>query len=157
MARILGIDHGSKRIGAALASDDCSFAVPLEVYHVRGVDLDAEHYRRLVAEYRIDRIVIGLPLYADGSEGSSADRARKFGRWLAKTTDRPVIFQDERYSSVEADSLMRDQGVRASRRKGKLDLLAAQIILQSYLDSGSPEVERPGTPLEDDPEDVEDR
>ncbi|GAC1309110.1 MAG: Holliday junction resolvase RuvX [Isosphaeraceae bacterium] len=149
MARILGIDHGLKRIGAALASDDCSFAVPLEVYETRTVELDAEHYRRVVAEYRVDRIVIGLPLSADGSEGSATRRVRKFGRWLSKTTERPVLFHDERYTSAEAESLLRDQGVRSNRRKAKLDLLAAQIILQSYLDAGSPEVEASGMPLED--------
>lgn len=152
MARILGIDHGLKRIGAALASDDCSIAVPLEVYETRTTELDADHYRRIVAEYRVDRIVIGLPLRADGSEGSAARRTRKFGRWLSKATARPVLFQDERYTSAEAESLLLDQGVRANRRKAKLDLLAAQIILQSYLDSGRTESLAPGIPLEDAPE-----
>src|SRR6478735_11651507 len=137
MARILGIDFGTRRVGAALSDPRGLIATPLETYERRDERQDAAHYRRLVEDEGVERIVIGLPLHTGGSEGTSAELARAFGRWLESVTNRPVVFRDERYTSVEADGLMRDSGLAKKGRKARRDMLAAQILLQGYLDAGA--------------------
>jgi putative Holliday junction resolvase len=151
MARILGLDFGTRRVGAALSDPRGMIATPLEVYERRDKSGDARHYRALVTEHEVDRIVVGLPLHTGGGEGHSAVLARDWGEWLAGVTDRPVVFFDERYTTVDAEELLRAAGVKAARRAGKRDMLAAQILLQNYLDAGAPIAEAPPTALEEGP------
>ena len=152
MPRILGIDFGTRRVGASLSDARGQIAFPLEVYERRDVRLDSQHYRGLVEDEGVDRIVIGLPLHTGGGEGELARQARNWGRWLAETTGRAVLFYDERYTSVDADHLMRAQGLKLRDRKARRDMMAALIMLQNYLDAGCPEAEAPAEPLEDAPE-----
>lgn len=147
--RILGIDHGDRRIGAALSDPGQTMAFPLEVYSPRGEIADARHYREVVTENDVARIVVGLPVHTTGREGDRARAARAFGAWLAQATDRPVVYYDERYTTVEAEHLMIDAGLKRKKRKSLRDQLAAQILLQGYLDAGQPEVESPSRPLDD--------
>ncbi len=149
MPRILGIDYGTKRVGAALSDPGRSIAFPVEVYALRGARHDAGHYRELVEENDVERIVIGLPLHTSGREGQSAALARTFGDWLTEVTGRPVIYHDERYSTVEAEQRLIDAGLKREKRKALRDQLAAQIMLQGYLDAGCPETEAPAAPLSD--------
>ncbi len=149
MPRILGLDHGTKRVGAALSDPGRTIAFPAEVYALRGARLDAVHYRELVGENDVERIVIGLPLHTSGREGQSAALARTFGDWLVSVTGRPVIYHDERYSTVEAEQRLIDAGLKREKRKALRDQLAAQIMLQGYLDAGCPETEAPAAPLAD--------
>src|SRR5262249_15975199 len=152
MARILGIDFGLRRVGAAVSDPGRTIAFPLEVYARRGTDADASHYRELVQENDVEQIIIGLPLYSSGREGELASRARAFGDWLAAVTGRPVICYDERYSTVEAEQRLIGAGVTRRKRKAIRDKIASQIILQSYLDAGCPEVEQAPPPLSDEDE-----
>jgi putative holliday junction resolvase len=152
MPRILGLDYGTKRVGAALSDPGRTIAFPAEVYALRGAKHDAIHYRELVEENDVDRIVIGLPLHTSGREGQSAALARTFGDWLIAVTGRPVIYHDERYSTVEADQRLIDAGLKREKRKDLRDQLAAQIMLQGYLDAGCPETEATAVPLADTPE-----
>jgi putative Holliday junction resolvase len=94
-------------------------------------------------------VVIGLPLHTGGGESDLSRAAREWGAWLAAETGRPVVFHDERYTSVEAEGMMRAAGLKAVDRKARRDMLAAQILLQAYLDAGCPESEAPPAPLED--------
>ena len=149
MSRILGLDYGTKRVGAALSDPGRSIAFPVEVYALRGLKQDASHYRELVEENDVDRIVIGLPLHTSGREGQSASLARNFGDWLIEVTGRPIIYHDERYSTVEAEQRLLDAGLKRDKRKALRDQLAAQIMLQGYLDAGCPETEAPAAPLAD--------
>lgn len=149
MPRILGLDYGTKRVGAALSDPGRTIAFPVEVYALRGAKHDASHYRELVEENDVERIVIGLPLHTSGREGQSAALARTFGDWLGGVTGRPVIYYDERYSTVEAEQRLIDAGLKRDKRKALRDQLAAQIMLQGYLDAGCPETEAPGAPLAD--------
>jgi putative holliday junction resolvase len=149
MSRILGLDHGTKRVGAALSDPGRAIAFPVEVYALRGVRHDATHYRELVEENEVERIVIGLPLHTSGREGQSAALARTFGDWLGVVTGRPVIYYDERYSTVEAEQRLIDAGLKREKRKALRDQLAAQIMLQGYLDAGCPKTEAPAAPLAD--------
>jgi putative Holliday junction resolvase len=132
---LLGIDHGTRRIGIAISNAEQTIAVPVETWISRTPELDRKHFRELITDYRIQGAVIGLPLMTvSGEEGPQAAITRKFGEWLQAETALPVVFWDERYSSAEAETLLWTRGESPGRDKARLDGLAAQIILQSYLD-----------------------
>ena len=152
MTRILGLDYGTRRVGAALSDPGRTIAFPVEIYELRGLEPDARHFRELVQENEVERIVVGLPLHLSGQEGEIAAGARAFGAWLATATARPVAFFDERFSTFEADEKMRGAGLTRQKRKALRDKLAAQVMLQSYLDAGCPEMEAEATPLADESE-----
>jgi putative Holliday junction resolvase len=149
MSRVLGLDFGTRRVGAALSDPSRSIATPLEVHERTTPERDAAHYRKLIEEEGIERIVVGLPLHTGGSEGELAGLARAFGRWIGEVTGRAVVFFDERYTSIQADEILRTPGVRRKDRKSRRDMLAAQILLQGYLDAGCPAVEPPASSLLD--------
>src|SRR4051794_16701281 len=98
MPRILGLDFGTKRVGAAVSDPRRMIATPLEVYERRDQVQDARHYRSVVDENEVDRIVIGLPVHLAGREGKSAALARNWGDWLASVTGLTVVYYDERYT-----------------------------------------------------------
>lgn len=152
MGRILGIDYGIRRVGAAISDPSRTIASPLEVHERSSPDRDARHYRELVAEERIERIVVGLPLHTGGGENELSRQARRFARWLAETTGCAVVLADERYTTRQAEELLQSHGVRRKGRKERRDMLAAQILLQGYLDAGCPEADVKGLPLADEPE-----
>jgi putative Holliday junction resolvase len=154
MTRILGLDYGTRRIGASLSDPGRTIAFPLELYESRGPVADARHYGELVHENDVERIVVGLPLHTSGREGELSSRARTFGNWLAGVTGRPVFYYDERYTTVEAEQRLIDAGLTRHKRKALRDKLAAQIMLQSYLDAGCPEQHAAPAPLAD-PDEVE--
>jgi putative holliday junction resolvase len=149
MARILGLDFGTRRVGAAVSDPGREMAFPLEVYELRGSEPDARHYRELVLENDVERIVVGLPLHTSGRESELALRARKFGNWLASVTALPVVYHDERYTTIEAERNLLGAGLTSKKRKALRDKLAAQIMLQGYLDAGCPEVEATPSALSD--------
>ncbi len=128
----LGLDYGLRRIGVAVGDSarSLAFAVTTHVEGRDGAVLDL--LRGLIAERGVGRIVLGLPLTADGREGDLADRVRRFAAVLERELALPVVLWDERFSSAEAD-----RWLPVGRRGGKeaRDALAAEIILQSYLDS----------------------
>jgi putative Holliday junction resolvase len=149
MTRILGLDYGTRRVGAALSDPGRTIAFPLEVYALRGPEPDARHYQEVVRENEIERIVVGLPLHTSGREGRLAVLTRTFGDWLTTVTERPVVYFDERYTTVEAEQRLVEAGLKRRKRNALRDQLAAQILLQGYLDAGCPEAEAPPTPLAD--------
>ncbi len=154
MGRVLGLDFGLRRVGGAISDPGRVIASPLEVYERKNDDLDARHYRAIMREHEVERIVVGLPVHTSGREGQLAGLARKWGSWLAAVTGLPVMFADERYTSVEAENMMIQSGLKRRKRKALRDKLAAQILLQGYLDAGCPEVESASKPLAD-PEEPE--
>ena len=149
--RVLGLDYGTRRIGAAVSDPRRSIATPLEVYERRDPKRDALHYQEIVKEHDVDRIVVGLPLHTGGGEGDLARQARIFGVWLTEHTGIPVFYQDERYSTVDANEVLRSAGFKVKDRKAKRDMLAARILLQNYLDAGCPDNEAKASPLSDEP------
>ena len=149
MGRILGLDFGTKRVGAAVSDPRRSIASPLEVYERRDPSRDARHYQKLVAEEEVERIVIGLPLHLTGRESTSATRARTWGDWLAGVTGLPVFYHDERYTTVDAEESLIAAGLKRSKRKGLRDMLAARLLLQNYLDDGCPEAAPSTLPITD--------
>lgn len=154
MSRILGLDFGTRRVGAALSDPRRLIATPLEVYERRSPERDAQHYRALVDDEGVDRIVVGLPLHTGGGEGESAALAREWGEWIGRVTGLPVVYFDERYTTSDAEDVLKAQGLRLKDRKARRDMLAARLLLQNYLDAGCPETERPALPIDDLPEET---
>lgn len=149
MPRILGLDFGTKRVGAAISDASGRIATPLEVYFRQNDGTDGRHYRRLVEAEGVERLVVGLPVHTTGTEGHTANLARRWGKWLAETTGLPIVFRDERFTSTEAEVLLQEAGLKASQRKRKIDMIAATLLLQAYLDAGCPEQTSEIGPLED--------
>jgi putative pre-16S rRNA nuclease len=144
-ARLLGIDTGQRRIGLAISDPDRRIASPLATYERQSVAADSVYFARLVFEEDVGRLVIGLPVHLDGREGQKALEARRFGQWLAERVQLPKVFWDERFTTVEAERAMLEAGLTHKKRRQMRDRLAAQIILQSYIDAGCPEsVPAPG-------------
>lgn len=137
MARYLGIDYGSKRIGLAVSDNDARIASPLRQVIENGNKSDViQRIQKVVDEYEIDAVVLGLPLMMDGREEEQARRTRRFGEVLAKGLGLAVEYWDERLSSHAADRLLDErEELTAKGRKARRDALAAQVILQGYLDS----------------------
>jgi putative Holliday junction resolvase len=126
-------------------------AFPLEVRERRGAEPDAQFFRALVEREEVGALVVGLPVHLDGREGEKAVEARAYGAWLASTTGRSVVFYDERFTTVQAESALWQAGLTHKRRRSRRDMVAAQMLLQAYLDAGCPVETTPGA-LEEPPE-----
>ena len=136
--RLLGVDTGTVRVGLAVSDPDRIIASPLATYTRRTPELDAAYFRELAAAEAAAGLVVGLPVHTDGAEGVKAREARAFGVWLAGVTGLPVVYWDERFTTVEAESALWAAGLTHRRRKDRRDRVAAQILLQTYLDAGCP-------------------
>jgi putative Holliday junction resolvase len=144
---LLGVDYGSVRVGLAVSDPERKIAFPLTTYTRRGRRQDGDYFRALAREEQVVKLVVGLPVHVNGREGQKAREARAFGAWLGETTGLPVVFWDERFTTVEAESALWDAGLTHKKRKERRDRVAAQMLLQAYLDAGCPS--EPGTgPLE---------
>lgn len=148
MTRIAAIDFGTVRIGIAITDPGQSFASPYENYTRRGKDGDRRRFQRLVAEENVTLFVVGLPVHLDGRESEKSRQAREFGVWLQEVTGVPVVFFDERFTTCEAEEFLLNSQMTRKRRKERLDMLAAQILLTSYLESKTKGQQEPG-PLDD--------
>jgi putative Holliday junction resolvase len=135
--RAAGIDYGDVRIGIAISDPERTIASPLENYTRRGPEQDTQRFRRLVAEQEVTLFVVGLPVHLDGRESPKSQEARQFGQWLGEVTGVPVEFYDERFTSREAEQALLAADLTRKRRKNRLDMLAAQIMLAAYLESHS--------------------
>jgi putative Holliday junction resolvase len=142
--KLLGVDYGSVRVGLAVTDPERKFAFPLATYHRRSRDEDAAFFRELVAREEVGGLVVGLPLHTDGREGQKAAEARAFGRWLSETSGLPAVFFDERFTTAQAESALWSAGLTHAKRKERRDRVAAQILLQAYLDAGCPADEGAG-------------
>ncbi len=132
--RILGLDVGDVRIGIALSDETRLIATPHSVYTRVGWGPDTNHIQRLYTETKAALIVCGLPRNMDGSVGFQAEKVMGFAEQLRKA-GLPVVFQDERLSTVSAHQALIEGGVRRDGRKGTVDKVAAAVILQAYLDA----------------------
>jgi putative Holliday junction resolvase len=135
--RVLAIDHGTRRIGLALSDELQIIAQPLEFVPAQPPDAVLERLKSLLQEKDVGLILVGLPRNLDGSEGPAAQAVRAFVAWLKEAVTVPVQTWDERLTSVQANRLLIQGGVRRAQRKEKVDQMAAAILLQSYLDTRS--------------------
>jgi putative Holliday junction resolvase len=150
VTRYLGVDYGQKRVGLAISDGAGITARPLDVIAVDDVD---ETLPRIVAEYQIDGVVIGLPTSLGGYEGTSAEGAREMGERIGDLLGVPVTFIDERFTTRIAEEALLESGMKRRDRRETVDKVAAAIILQTFLDTrtdGNPEdtigVETPESP-----------
>jgi len=132
--RVLAIDFGKKRIGLAMSDELRIIASPYQVYQRRDLMQDISHITSIIKDNVVSTVVMGLPINMDGSEGEAATASREFMWALEKSAKFESIFVDERLSSVEANNILDEAGVHWSKRKNIVDSLAAQIILQKFID-----------------------
>jgi len=135
--RYLGVDLGRARIGLALADDVLRTARPLRTVEHRASEVDLAAIAEAAREYEVERAVVGLPINMDGTEGPAARHARAFAARLGSVLGVPVDLFDERLSTFEADTRLRDRGFSAKDRRSRIDAEAAAVILQGWLDGSS--------------------
>lgn len=135
---LLGVDFGTVRLGVAVSDPNRKIASPLTTHQRAGPKRDAEFFRQQVAEHCVVALIVGLPVHLDGREGVKAKEARVFGKWLTEETGLPVVFFDERFTTVLAEDALWNAGLTHKDRKARRDRVAAQMLLQAYLDAGCP-------------------
>ncbi|APV43432.1 putative holliday junction resolvase [Dehalogenimonas formicexedens] len=139
LERIIGLDVGDKWLGVALSDPMGIIARPLVVLERRDDFSDSETVIKLVNEYQAGKVVIGLPRLMSGHIGNQAEHVQHFASQVASLTDVPVLFQDERFSTADAQEIM-----KTNRKKKKAffkqrdDAVAAAVILQDFLDQNRP-------------------
>ena len=134
MVRALGIDFGARRIG--LAVSEGAVALPVRTLERRGLARDLDALAGLARERGVECVVVGLPLHMSGRRGPEAEAAERFAAQVGERLGLPVHLVDERWTSVEAERALRDGGRRARDRRGRVDAVAATLILRSWLESG---------------------
>jgi putative Holliday junction resolvase len=132
--RVLGLDLGDARIGLAISDDRRRIAVPLGTVRT-GAPADVKAIADLVHGHDVTLVVIGHPLHLSGEAGERAHHAERFAEALDAFLDVPVLLQDERLSSVEADRALREAGASGRERRLTVDRSAATVILQAWLDA----------------------
>ncbi len=135
--RIMGLDVGSKTVGVAI-SDPLGFtAQGLEIIRINEElgEFGFDRLGQLVKEYKVDKFVVGLPKNMNNTEGPRVDASKAYGEKIIQAFNLPVDYQDERLTTVQAERMLVEQAdVSRSKRKKVIDKLAAQLILQNYLD-----------------------
>ena len=133
-ARLLGIDYGEARIGLAVSDDLGFLAPPLETIHCKQTH-PLERIAAIIKERQIAKIIIGLPLRLDSTEGPAAEKVRAFAQRLKSALPPlPMEFVDETYSTMDAQSRLHEAGRNTKQSKAIIDQAAAVVILQGYLD-----------------------
>lgn len=132
---LLGFDFGTQRIGVAVGESLIGQAHPLTVIHGEANDHRFNTIQKLIAEWQPSTLVVGLPTHLDGTPHDMTDRCRRFARQLEGRFGLPVELADERLSSCDAESRLRETGHSAKTARPHLDAVAAQLILQTWLDT----------------------
>jgi putative Holliday junction resolvase len=132
MGRILGIDYGDKRIGLAISDTTKMLARPFQVVSM-SPDFP-ELLKKLMAAEEVEQVILGWPIHMDGSVGAKARQVLQFKETIERHCGIVVELWDERLTTVQAESLLREAGISSRKRDGKVDSAAAQVLLQSYLD-----------------------
>ena len=133
--RYLGLDPGSTRLGVAISDAAGRIALPLEIVPRDATGADRRRVAQLIAERGVERVVIGLPLTLRGEAGPAAANVNEFIAALREALPVEVVTWDERLTSAQVEKEMREAGLEARQRRGRVDAAAAALILQSYLDA----------------------
>lgn len=133
--RILALDHGTRRIGVAVSDELKFIAQPLEYILAEPLADFFVRLKQIIAEKEVELILIGMPRNMDGSYGPAAEKVREFVAVLKNEIAVPLKTLDERLTTVQANRSLLQANVRRDQRKEKVDMTAAAILLQSYLDS----------------------
>lgn len=133
---IIGIDYGEKRIGVAKSDPLGLLAHGITTIEWdRDIEKPINQIQQIVLQYNVEKVILGLPLNMDDTEGEKAIKVRDFADVLKKRINIPVEFYDERLSTVEAHDIIHMQGKKTGKNKKRIDMVAACVILQSYLDN----------------------
>jgi putative Holliday junction resolvase len=133
--RILGLDIGARRIGVAISDPLGITAQGLETLHRKNKKYDLQFLNRIIREYDVKEIVVGLPLRMSGAEGIQTEKIHAFADDLRKRFDLPVHFWDERLTSAEANRLLRETDLSIEKRGKAVDRMAAILILQGWMEA----------------------
>lgn len=137
MNRTVGLDVGTKTVGVALSDPFGWTAQGLEIISINEEKeiFGLERLSEIIEDYEVNKVVIGLPKNMDGSLGERALASQKYGELVTETFNLPVEYEDERLTTVQANRMMIEEGdVSRKKRKQVIDKVAAQMILQNYLD-----------------------
>ncbi|MDY2778115.1 MAG: Holliday junction resolvase RuvX [Collinsella sp.] len=132
---VLALDIGQTRIGIAVSDRDARIAMPLKVLPAGDVISLARPFRLILEDHEPELLVCGLPQTMAGEEGPQAQRVRRIAELISKRTSLPIEFVDERLSSAESKRALREAGLTEKQMRGKVDMIAASLFLQVWLDS----------------------
>jgi len=133
--RVMGIDHGTKRMGIAVSDELGMIAMPVEYIPAEPAVALMRRLKELVTDRQVGQIVVGMPRNMDGSYGPAAEKVRAFVEELRGALTLPVRTWDERLTSVAANRALQEANVKGRRRREKVDQMAAALLLQAYLDA----------------------
>ena len=133
--RVLALDIGEVRVGVAVSDPDARVASPVCVLPAAEVLSRARSFRRVLEDWEPDVLLCGRPLTLAGEEGPQAARIAERAQQIAENCGLPLEFADERLSSSEAKRILREQGLSERGMRGKVDMVAASLFLQSWLDA----------------------
>jgi putative Holliday junction resolvase len=136
-ARILCLDIGAKRVGMAVSDPLGITAQGIGTVVIENPHTLPAQIQEVAAQYNVETLIVGLPLHLNGTEGEGARNARKIAKILGEKLGLPVILWDERLTTVQAERAMKSAGLSRKKRAKRVDSIAAQLILQAYLDSGN--------------------
>ena len=131
----LALDIGETRIGIAVSDRSGRVASPVKVLPAAEVIGLAKSFRHIVEDYEPDVLVSGRPMTMAGERGPQAERVEAQAHKIADALDLPLYFEDERLSSAEAKRILRERGLSEKQMRGKVDMIAASLFLQAWLDS----------------------
>ena len=132
--KFLGLDIGDRRVGVAFGDSELRLATPVDVFTRASIAEDAETIGKFAREYDVERLIVGLPRNMDGTTGAQAEAVTRYAGQVAHTLNLPIIFWDERLTTVEATRRTQETGGRGKKARRGLDAIAAAVILQDYLD-----------------------
>ena len=133
--RVLALDIGEKRVGIAVSDPDERVASPVCVLSTSEVEAQARSWRNVLEDWEPELLLCGLPYTLAGEEGPQAQRIRQMAAQIGASANLPVEFADERLSSAEAKRSLREKGLTEKAMRGKVDMIAASLFLQSWLDA----------------------
>lgn len=139
MGRVMAVDWGRRRVGVALSDPTKLLACPRPTLQDLATPRLLDALERMAREEEVETVIVGLPAHMDGREGESAKGARELGEALvARLPGVSLVFVDERLSTRQARDLLHEKGERARKSSGRLDQMAAAVLLQAYLDGERP-------------------
>ncbi len=133
--RVLGVDYGRARIGVAVSDELGMLAHPVETVPGAHIDAAAKRVAAIAREKAVAKVVLGMPRHMNGDAGAAAEEAKVFGDKLRPLLKCPLVLWDERLTTTAANRALRDAGQKTRHTRGIVDQVAAQMILQGYLDS----------------------
>ena len=133
--RVLGVDPGSKRVGLAISSFDGTVALPLDVIRVSSLESVVKEIVEIAKSRNVSKIIIGHPILESGASGVKAEESVKLCELLRASTQIPVEVFDERYTTKIAKNALKELGIKEKKQRDRIDMLAATVLLESYLES----------------------